>query len=170
MAAVPVPEYQAYWADMRRTLKSEYQQLVAQFPAADAQLKQMFKLLCDIEDVAGYAPASVGDSEQWSSIVNAAEDNQTNFCKALTGKTLFSALYGMYTVTLNDLKALLKASSPAGKCVTPKWAAPREDGFKEVRRRKRHSSNEAAPTTKKAVSAAEVAPQKEVPTRNFFAP
>jgi hypothetical protein len=54
--------------------------------------------------------------------------------------------------------------------VTPKCAASWEDGFEEVRRRKRHSSNEAAPTTKKAVSAAEVAPQKEVPTRNIFAP
>jgi hypothetical protein len=124
MAAVPVPGYQAYWADKRRTLKLEYQQLVAQFPDANAQLKQLFKLLCDIEDVAGYTPASVGDSEQWSSIVNAAEENQLNFCKAITGKTLFSALYGTYTVTLHDLKALLKASSPASQSVTPKCAAP----------------------------------------------
>jgi hypothetical protein len=71
MAAVPVPGYQAYWTDKRQTLKSEYQQLVAQFPDADAQLKQLFKLLCDIEDVAGYTSASVGDSKEWSSIVNA---------------------------------------------------------------------------------------------------
>jgi hypothetical protein len=71
---------------------------------------------------------------------------------------------------LNELRALLKASSSAGQSVTPKCAAPREDAFKEVWRRKRNSSSEAAPTTKKAVSAAEVAPQKEVPTRNFFAP
>jgi hypothetical protein len=170
MAAVPVLGYQAYWADKRRTLKSEHQQLVTQFPNAVAQLKQLFKSLCDIEDVAGNTPALVGDSEQWSSIVNEAKDNQINFCKALTGKTLFSALYGMYTVTLKDLKAMLKASSPAGQSVTPQCAAPREDGFKEVRHRKRNSSSEAAPTTKKAVSAAEVAPQKEVPTRNFFSP
>jgi hypothetical protein len=76
----------------------------------------------------------------------------------------------MYTVALLDLNALLKASSPANQSVTPKCAAPREDGFKEVRHRKRNSSSEAAPTTKKAVSAAEVTPQKEVPTRNYFAP
>jgi hypothetical protein len=170
MAAVPVPGYQAYWADKRQTSKSEYQQLVAQFPDADAQLKQLFKLLCDIEDVAGYTPASVGDSDQWSSIVNTAEENQLNPCKALTGKILFSALYGTYTVTLKELRALLKASSSAGQTVTTKCAAHREDGFKEVRRRKRNSSNETAPTTKKAVSAAEVTPQTEVPTRNFFAP
>jgi hypothetical protein len=132
MAAVPVPGYQAYWADKCQTLKSEYQQLVEQFPHAESQLKQLFKLLCNIEDLAGYTPSSVGDREEWSSIVNAAEENQMNFCKALTGETLFSALYSMYTVTLHDLRALIKASSPAGQSVTPKCAAPREDGFKEV--------------------------------------
>jgi hypothetical protein len=87
MAAVPMPGYQAHWADKRQTLKLEYQQLVAQFPDADSQLKQVFKLLCNIEDVAGCTPASVGDSEEWSSIVNAAEENQMNFCKALLGKS-----------------------------------------------------------------------------------
>jgi hypothetical protein len=168
MAAVPVPGYQACWADKGQTLKSEYQQLVARFPDADSQLKQLFKLLCNIEGAAGYTPASVGGSEEWSSIVNAAEENQINFCKALTGKTLFSALYGIYGVTLNDLKALLKASCPAGQSVTPKSAAPREDGFKKIRRRKGNSSNEAASTTKKALAAAEVAPQNEVPTRKFL--
>jgi hypothetical protein len=92
------------------------------------------------------------------------------FCKALNGKTLFSALYGTYTVALQALKALLKASSPAGKSETTKCAASQEDGFKEVRRRKRHSTNEGAPTSKKAACAAEVTPAKEVATHNFFAP
>jgi hypothetical protein len=48
-------------------------------------------LVSDIEDIAGYTPVSVGDREQWSSIFSAAESNRQNFCKALTGKTLFSA-------------------------------------------------------------------------------
>jgi hypothetical protein len=79
----------------------------------------------------------VGDSEQWSSTVNAAKDNRQNFCRALTGKTLFSALYGTYTVDLYELKAVLKVSIPAGQSKTPKNAATQEDGFKEVWRRKR---------------------------------
>jgi hypothetical protein len=58
----------------------------------------------------------------------------------------FSALYGMYTVALHELKAVLKANTPAGQSKTPKSAAIQEDGFKEVRRRKRHSTNETAPT------------------------
>jgi hypothetical protein len=67
----------------------------------------------NIEDMAGYTPASVGESEQWSSIVNTVEENRANFCKALSGKTLYSALHGTYTVTLNELKGLLKTSTTA---------------------------------------------------------
>jgi hypothetical protein len=113
MADIPVPGYQAFWIDKCKALNSEYKRLLSQSPDADAQLKQLFKVLCDIEDVAGYTPASEGDSDQWSYIVNTAEDNRQNFCKALDGKTLYSALYGTYTVALQELKALLKASTTA---------------------------------------------------------
>jgi hypothetical protein len=84
----------------------------------------------------------MGESEQWSSIVNIAEENRQNFCKALNRKTLFSVLHGTYTVALQELKALLKEISPASKSETSKCAASQEDDFKEVRRRKRHSTNE----------------------------
>jgi hypothetical protein len=69
---------------------------------------------------------------------------------------------------------VLKASNSAGQSQTPKSPATREDGFKEVRRRKLHSTDEAARTSKKAVTtAASVAvdtPSRVVATRNFFAP
>jgi hypothetical protein len=61
--------------------------------------------VCGIENVVGYIPTSVGKNEQWPSIVNIAEENRLNFCKALNGKTLFSILYGTYTVALQELKA-----------------------------------------------------------------
>jgi hypothetical protein len=48
----------------------------------------------------------VGESPEWTSIVNSAEENRENFCKGLDGKPLFSALGGMYTVTLNEFKAV----------------------------------------------------------------
>jgi hypothetical protein len=51
--------------------------LLGQFPDADAQLKQLLKVVCDIEDVAGHTPASVGESEQWSCTLNIAEEKQT---------------------------------------------------------------------------------------------
>jgi hypothetical protein len=45
-----------------------------------------------------------------------------------------------------------------------------DDGFKEVRGRKRQSTNEAAPTSKKPAAEATNTNKQEVPTRNFFAP
>lgn len=37
------------------------------------------------------------------------------FCKVVYGMPLCSAHYGMYMVTLNELKATLKVSAQAGK-------------------------------------------------------
>jgi hypothetical protein len=171
MAAAPVPGYQAFSAEKRASLQAEYKTLIENYPDADTQYRQLFKVLCSIEDVAGYTPAVVGESTEWTAIVSAAEENRTNFCKALSGKTLFSALYGTYIVTLNDLKAILRTSNSAGK-TTEKPS--QEEGFQEVRRRKRHSTTKTAPTSKKAMptaaSAAASTPQKEVATGNFFTP
>jgi hypothetical protein len=72
--------------------------------------------------------------------------------------SLFCALYGTYTVTVNDLKNGLKGSSQSGQTY-------HGDGFKEVRRWKRHFTEEAARTPKKEAlptSAVKVA------TKNFF--
>jgi hypothetical protein len=72
-------------------------------------------VLCSIEDLASCTPASVGKSEEWAAIVRLAEDNRESYYKALRWKTLFSALYGTYAVTLNELKNVLKASSQEGQ-------------------------------------------------------
>jgi hypothetical protein len=49
--------------------------------------KQLLKVLGDTEDVAGHTPVSVGESAEWAVILNAAEGNEANYCKALHGKT-----------------------------------------------------------------------------------
>jgi hypothetical protein len=87
-AGIPV-----IWTNTRSALKSEYHSLIGQFPDADAQLKKLLNVLGDIEGVAAYNPASVGNSAQWSAIVNSAEESRPNLCKALSGKTLFSAMW-----------------------------------------------------------------------------
>jgi hypothetical protein len=83
---VPVPGNQSFWTNKCSTLKSEHQILVQQYPDADAQLKQLLKVLCDMEDVERHVPASVGESEEWAAVVNAAEENGASYCKALHGK------------------------------------------------------------------------------------
>jgi hypothetical protein len=118
MADVSVQGYQAFWADKRASLQSEYQVLIGQCPDADTQYRQLYKVLCAIEDVAGYTPAVGRESAEWAKIVSAAEDNRASYCKAFSCKTLFSALYGTYTVTVNELKTILKASTSAGRTTT----------------------------------------------------
>jgi hypothetical protein len=50
-----------------------------------------------------------------STIVNSAKENRAEFCKLSDGKPLFSALYGMYTVALKELQAILKVNAQAGQ-------------------------------------------------------
>jgi hypothetical protein len=116
MADTPVPGYQTFWTDTHNKLKSEYQRLMGQFSDVDAQL---FKVIRDIKGMARYTPALVGESEQWSSIVNMGEEYRQNICKVLNGKNRLSTLYGTYTVALHELKAVLKPSTPAGHSKTP---------------------------------------------------
>jgi hypothetical protein len=96
----------------------EYQILIKQYPDAETQYRLLYKTFCNIEDVAGCMPAAVGERAEWMAIVNTAEDNRASYCKALSGKVLFSALCGTYTVALNELKSLLKASNSAGGATT----------------------------------------------------
>jgi hypothetical protein len=60
MADVPAPGYQSFWTNKCSSLKSEDRRLIGQFSDKDALLKQLFKVLCDIKDVAGHIPPSVG--------------------------------------------------------------------------------------------------------------
>jgi hypothetical protein len=85
--------------------------------------KQLLKLLGDIEDLAGHTRVSVRESAEWAAIVNAEEENGVSYCKGLHGKPHFSVLYGIYIVTSDELKDLLKASSLTGQQTT------QEDGF-----------------------------------------
>jgi hypothetical protein len=55
--------------------------------------------VCSIADLASCTRASVGESEEWAAIVTSAEDNRESYCKAISGRALFSALYGIFTVT-----------------------------------------------------------------------
>jgi hypothetical protein len=78
MADVPVQGYQKFWTGKRTSVKADYQLLVAKHSDAEVQLKQLFKILCGIEGIAGYTPASVGESVEWTSVVNTAEDNRSS--------------------------------------------------------------------------------------------
>jgi hypothetical protein len=75
MVEVPVPVNQAFWAKKRASLQSEYPAFIEKYPDADTQYRQLFKVLCTTEDVAGYTPTSVGVSAEWMAVVSTAEEN-----------------------------------------------------------------------------------------------
>jgi hypothetical protein len=155
MAAIPVKAYKQFWTDKRLSLNTKYNDLASTYRDAAPSTKQLLKVLCDIEKLANSTPISVGESKEWADIISLAEDNQEDYCKVLKGKTLFSALYGMYTVTLLDLKKIEKDMTQ------------QEDGFKEVHRRKRHCHEEPTETLKKVSLPASTV---KVATKNFIAP
>jgi hypothetical protein len=148
--------------------------LITQNPDAEEQLRLLYNVLREIEDDAGFTPTSVGTSQEWASIVSTVEENRASYCEALSGKPLYSALYGSCTVALQELKGLLKASVQAQCSVATKSTEPsrqQEDGFTEVRRRKRQNSQETGDTNKKAATLPAAAEsEKGITTRNFFAP
>jgi hypothetical protein len=84
-------------------------------------------------------------------------------------------MYGIYTVTLQE--AMPKARTLAGQTNPPKTTGQQttqEDGFQEVRRRKRRATDETAWISKKAAVQTETSPAlnippKEVVTWNFIA-
>jgi hypothetical protein len=80
MAGVPVPVCQQFCAYKRSSLQDEHQNLVKMYPDAASPLKLIFKVTCDIEDLAGCTPASVGESVEWATIVSQAEENRANYC------------------------------------------------------------------------------------------
>jgi hypothetical protein len=90
-------------------------------------------------------------------------------------ETAFSALYGMYTVTLNELKALseqAKHNDSLNK--TSSESTAQEDDFPEVKKCKRRYSDDTSQSAKNStktvpISATFKLPPKAVLTCNFFA-
>jgi hypothetical protein len=80
MAGVPVPSYQQLWANKCLSLQAEQQNLVGKYPDAASPVRQLFKVLCNIEDLAGWMRASIVENMEWAAIVSSAEENQSSYC------------------------------------------------------------------------------------------
>jgi hypothetical protein len=69
----------------------------------------LFNVLCNIEDLAGFTPVPVAQSEEWAIIISSAEESREYYCKSFGEKTLFSVVYATYIVTPKELTAVLKS-------------------------------------------------------------
>jgi hypothetical protein len=175
MADVPVPVFWKYWTQMLTSLNSQCHAIAIKYPKPGTVV-QVQKVLSDIEILAGCTPAEVGECSEWTSIVNSAKENRANFFKSLVGKLLFSVFYGMYMVTLIELKAVsAQAKHSDSLKKTSLESTAQDDDFWEVKKRRRHNSHDASQSAKNSnktvpISAAFKLPAKVVSTCNFFMP
>jgi hypothetical protein len=114
MVDVPIPGFQKT-LDTGASLKSECHAITNKYPETASLLQQVYKALGDIENHVRCTPAKVRENSEFTSIVNSSEKNRANFCKDQDEKPLFSAVYSMYIITVNELKAILKVSVQAGQ-------------------------------------------------------
>jgi hypothetical protein len=106
MADVPVPEFRKYWTPRLASLNSQCHAITNRCPEVGTVVQQVYKVLSDIVILAWCTQVEVGESSEWTTTVNSGGENRANFCKSRDGELLFSALYGMYTVTVIELKAV----------------------------------------------------------------
>jgi hypothetical protein len=74
--AADVPElgFRKYWRQELSTLKSECHAITNKYPEAASVVHQVHKVISDIETLAKCTPARVGESSQWTAILNSAEE------------------------------------------------------------------------------------------------
>jgi hypothetical protein len=164
-------EYEEFWKNEYESLRCESKDLITESPEARDVIQRVMKTLSDIVSLASCTPKKVGHSNEWAQIANTAQEDRANLCQTLKGKRLFSALYGVYCLTLANLKAVIQNSvgrttaSPSSNTTEKPSTQPSADdteGFQERKRKKRTSTGEKlSPKTQPATSR---------PTRNFFAP
>jgi len=73
-------------------------------------MEKVHEVLTDIANLAGCTPMEFGDSIEWECIVENAEASRINLFELLEEETLFSALYGVYTLAFTELKKVLQNS------------------------------------------------------------
>jgi hypothetical protein len=110
-------------------------------------------MLSDIKILARYTLAKVGERSKWTTILNSAEEKRANFCKIQDGKPFYRALYGMYTFTPNELKAVVKMSSQEGQSgavnKTSVESTAQDDDLGEVKGRNRRYSDDTSQRVRK---------------------
>jgi hypothetical protein len=94
-----------FWLDERHTLQTGYKNILAKYPEANVVLNQVYDILGTITSLARSTPRQITNSASWQAIVKNAHEDRKSLCNALGGKSLYSALYGTYTVALSELNS-----------------------------------------------------------------
>jgi hypothetical protein len=162
-------EYEEFWKNEYESLWAESKDLITESPDAKDVIQRVLKTISDIISLVSCTPTIVGQGEEWTRIVEVAQEDRVKLCAILQRKRLFSALYGVYCLMLANMKSVLQNSvgketeTPQTNRPLPTEASTEDpDGFQERKRKKRNATGEKSPL--------KLQPATSVPTRNFFAP
>jgi hypothetical protein len=76
MGDIPVLGFRKYWTHKLASLKSECHTIMNKYPKAASVVQQVYKVLIDIENLARCTLPKVGESSEWTSVVNSAEETE----------------------------------------------------------------------------------------------
>ena len=103
-------EYEEFGKNEYESLRTEAKNLIAESLDAKDVIQRVLKTISDIVSLASCTPTKVGQGEEWTRIVDAAQEDRAKLCAILRGKRLFSPLYGVHCLTLANLKSVLQNS------------------------------------------------------------
>jgi len=175
MAVVPAMDFETYWKNEVEALRAAYKEVITTHPEAKMTLEKVHEVLTKIGSLAGCTPGEVGRSKEWTKIVEEAEASRISLCDLLEGETLFSALYGVYSLALTDLKKILQ-NSKKEKRADP---VQKSEEIQKEKRKRRNSVEEETPVAAKKQEVSDHHKHKQSPvkavnpssyTKNFFAP
>jgi hypothetical protein len=81
MAGVSVPGFQKHCTQNPDWLKTECHAVTKKYQEIAFVVQQVYKVLTDIDNLAGCTQAKVGERSEWTSIVNSTEEKRANSVK-----------------------------------------------------------------------------------------
>jgi hypothetical protein len=75
MVDVPVPVFRKYCTQERESLNSHCHAIRKKYPEVGSVVQQVHRVLNEIEIVGRCTPTKVGESPEWTTIVNSVEEN-----------------------------------------------------------------------------------------------
>lgn len=145
MANLPAPGYQTCLKNKLYPWKSVYQALVQRYPEADAQIKQLIKVLGDIEEVARHIRTSVRENAELGCHCKCCGRKRSVLLQWSPWKGTFwcGVRHSSSNVTRVKGRAQGKETSKPNQLTKNNTATNNAggwfDGFQKVRRRKRYA-------------------------------
>jgi hypothetical protein len=153
--------WEARLAKVVSSFEGRRNDLLQVHPDCSEELALLRSGLQTIRQLIHISPPANGDGVVWKDPVAKAEAERVVLCKHLDGKALFTAMLRLYAALHREMRDTIL---PAQQKST--------EEFREQRRRKRNPSDDQAKKSRTAMPTpvAKPQPQREVKTKNFFAP